>query len=78
MFEVLECSWHELLAAFEAASDFDGLLAAHKAFLGAVVQKALLGPGDEPIYQSLKALFEANKGEVPPTLGLGLGSRSGL
>ena len=27
---------------------------------------------------SVKALFEANKGEVAPTLGLGLGSGLGL
>eukprot|EP00908_Phaeocystis_cordata_P018531 Transcript_29992.p1 GENE.Transcript_29992~~Transcript_29992.p1 ORF type:complete len:577 (+),score=304.80 Transcript_29992:1475-3205(+) len=59
MFEVLECSWQTLLEELDAASDFDGLLRAHRAFLEAVVQKALLGPDEESIYIALKGVFEA-------------------
>ena len=59
MFEVLECSWQTLLSELESASDLDALLHAHTSFLDAIVQKALLAPGDEPIYEALKAVFEA-------------------
>ena len=57
--QVLECSWQTLLSELAAASDLDTLLHAHSSFLDAIVQKALLGPGDEPIYEALKAVFEA-------------------
>ena len=59
MHEVIECSWSELLAGLDAAHDLDGLIAAHSSFLSAIATKALLGPENEPMRLSLKALFEA-------------------
>ncbi|EOD41697.1 hypothetical protein EMIHUDRAFT_460965 [Emiliania huxleyi CCMP1516] len=58
MFEVIQCSWEELVAALAAASDLDGLIGAHSAFLSAVVQKAMLGPENAPLLEALDALFE--------------------
>ena len=55
---MIQCSWEGLVAALAAASDLDGLIGAHSAFLSAVVQKAMLGPENAPLLEALDALFE--------------------
>jgi len=58
MFEVLECSWHEMMEQMASASDLDSLISAHNSFLEAVIQKALLGSENAEVSKCLKALFE--------------------
>jgi gamma-tubulin complex component 3 len=58
MFEVIECSWKEMMDSFDAAANLDDLIGAHDAFLGSVLKKALLTRDDAPLLRTLKALFE--------------------
>ena len=58
MFEVVECSWSQLMERFDAADELDELIAAHADFLGGIVQKALLGPENLEVLATLRALFE--------------------
>ena len=58
MFEVLEHSWLEFTAAMGSAADLDGLIAAHEAYLDAIVAKALLGDRSALVAQQLGSLFD--------------------
>ncbi len=42
MFEVLECSWQELVLDMKSASDLDQLVAAHAKYLNTIMGKSLL------------------------------------
>ena len=41
-FEVLECSWDELLTKVQSASDLDDVIAAHQVFIDTIVTRCLL------------------------------------
>ncbi|XP_060553963.1 gamma-tubulin complex component 3 homolog [Ruditapes philippinarum] len=41
-FEVLECSWHELLSKVREAEDLDCVIAAHETFLDTIITRCLL------------------------------------
>jgi len=58
MFEVLECSWEELMRQISTATQLDTVIGAHRTFLQAVVEKALLSAENAALYSSLKGLFE--------------------
>ena len=58
MFEVLEHSWQEFTTAMAAATDLDGVIAAHEAYLEAVIARALLGDRSSLVAQHLGALFD--------------------
>lgn len=59
MFEVIECESLVLHERLHAATDLDGLLAAHGQFLASLTQKAMLSAEDEPMHRALVALFDA-------------------
>ena len=57
-FEVVECSWDKFSTQLDEATDLDGLIAAHTAFVSSVVSKALLEPSMSDIFETLKSIFE--------------------
>ena len=59
MFEVIECASVEFATALSAATDLDGVLGAHHAFLANIETKAMLRPGDEPMHIALVRLFDS-------------------
>lgn len=59
MFEVIECASLELHKQLEAATDLDGLLAAHGHYLSSITQKAMLSAEDEAMHRALVALFDS-------------------
>jgi gamma-tubulin complex component 3 len=59
MFEVLECSWDALQAALDGAADLDEVIAAHDAFLQALVSKSLVARSHAPLFGALSQIFEA-------------------
>ncbi len=42
VFQVLECSWNELMGKIGNAKDVDEVIAAHNVFLSNVMERALL------------------------------------
>jgi len=58
VFEVLECSWHELLKAVETAEDLDQLIKAHGQFLETIVAHAMLGPESKAMLSQLRSIFD--------------------
>ena len=42
LFQVLECSWHELLIKVKEAEDLDNVIAAHETFLDTIINRCLL------------------------------------
>ena len=42
VFQVLECSWHELLIKVKEAEDLDNVIAAHETFLDTIINRCLL------------------------------------
>lgn len=58
MFEVLETSWDQLQDAFRKAKNLDALIAAHDAYLTAVMEKALLGVRSQPLAKQLAQMFD--------------------
>ncbi|KAL1528856.1 hypothetical protein AB1Y20_010179 [Prymnesium parvum] len=57
-FEVIECSWDDLLRKLSAASEFEELLAAHREFMAALRSKALLGPETATLHETLKGICD--------------------
>ncbi|KAI9138608.1 Spc98 family-domain-containing protein [Paraphysoderma sedebokerense] len=60
LFEVLECSWAELLKQIqESATDLDMLIGAHNKYLNNIISRGLLsGNGDQNLLPRLMKLFE--------------------
>merc|ERR1719272_1374901 len=54
MFEVLECSWSDLLADIKELHDLDQLIAAHEKFLSALVTRTFLGEGSKDMLSQLR------------------------
>ena len=48
--QVLECSWDALQAALDGAADLDEVIAAHDAFLQALVSKSLVARSHAPLF----------------------------
>jgi gamma-tubulin complex component 3 len=59
MFEVIECAWVQLDESLSGATDLEGVLEAHNAFLGDIERKAMLRREDERMHLALKALFDS-------------------
>ena len=57
--QVIECESLVLHERLHAATDLDGLLAAHGQFLASLTQKAMLGAEDEMMHRALVSLFDA-------------------
>jgi len=58
VFEVLECSWHDLTKAVSEAKDLDQVIAAHSRFLTDVTTRALLGPESKAMLSQLRSIFD--------------------
>ena len=58
MFEVLEDAWSRLQGSLDSATDMDALIAAHDAYLDAIMAKALLTPELEAINEHLHAVYD--------------------
>lgn len=57
-FEVLECSWDELLTKVKEAEDFDNVIAAHQVFLNTVISRCLLDEQSRDILTQLRTIFD--------------------
>ena len=58
MFEVLEVSWAYFSEEMDEAKDLDDLLSAHEKYLGAILEKSLLGEKSKEINGTLFALLD--------------------
>ncbi|CAA6664252.1 unnamed protein product [Spirodela intermedia] len=58
MFEVLEVSWAHFSEEMDGSKDLDDLLAAHEKYLGAILEKSLLGEKSKEINRTLFALLD--------------------
>ena len=58
MFEVLECSWAELLENLEDPSTLDHVIAAHQTFLDSIMSGALLEEDLHTILKQVRAIFD--------------------
>ena len=58
VFEVLECSYDEFLAAAAKATDLDDIIVAHGDFLAAVMSKALLEKNAQPMLSQLRSICD--------------------
>lgn len=61
MFEVMEASWTNLVAAIDEARDLDELVEAHTTYLNNIVEKALMGASDSKrrMVHHLLQIFES-------------------
>lgn len=57
-FEVLECSWHELLNKVHEAEDLDCVIAAHETFLDTILTRCLLDEQSRGILTQLRTIFD--------------------
>lgn len=57
-FEVLECSWDELLKKVKDAEDLDQIIAAHQEFLDAITTRSLLHQESKDILTQLRTIFD--------------------
>jgi gamma-tubulin complex component 3 len=57
-FEVLECSWDELLCKVKDAEDLDHIIAAHQEFLDAITTRSLLDQQSHGILTQLRTIFD--------------------
>ncbi|XP_076435742.1 gamma-tubulin complex component 3 homolog [Babylonia areolata] len=57
-FEVLECSWDELLHKVQEAADLDHIIAAHQVFLDTVLCRCLLDEKSREILTQLRTIFD--------------------
>ncbi|XP_048249999.1 gamma-tubulin complex component 3 homolog [Haliotis rufescens] len=57
-FEVLECSWDELLTKVREAEDLDYIIAAHQVFLDTIVSRCLLDDKSRAILTQLRTIFD--------------------
>ncbi|CAG9463000.1 unnamed protein product [Pedinophyceae sp. YPF-701] len=56
-FEVLDAAWGEFEERLGAAVNLDAVIAAHDAWLGAVLERTMLGEGAEVVMRELRALL---------------------
>lgn len=57
-FEVLECSWDELLHKVQEAGDLDHIIAAHQVFLDTILCRCLLDEKSRDILTQLRTIFD--------------------
>lgn len=57
-FEVLECSWDELVTKVKEAEDLDYIIAAHQVFLDSIISKCLLDEQSRSILTQLRTIFD--------------------
>ncbi|XP_050408701.1 gamma-tubulin complex component 3 homolog [Patella vulgata] len=57
-FEVLECSWDELLTKVHGAEDLDHIIAAHQVFQDTVISRCLLDEKSRAILTQLRTIFD--------------------
>ncbi|PVD18317.1 hypothetical protein C0Q70_20866 [Pomacea canaliculata] len=57
-FEVLECSWDELLRKVREARDLDHIIAAHQVFLDMILCRCLLDEKSRDILTQLRTIFD--------------------
>ena len=57
-FEVMECSWDELMKRLKTAENLDEVIDAHDEFLNSVVRRALLGELSRDLLTQLRAIYD--------------------
>lgn len=57
-FEVMECSWDELIQKMSKASDIDQLIEAQESFLSTVVSRSMLDVESQNLSEQLRAIYE--------------------
>ncbi|CAH0557143.1 unnamed protein product [Brassicogethes aeneus] len=57
LFEVLECSWAEMLNQVNKAESLDDIINAHRTFLGSVKKGVLLDPEYREIFNALNSIY---------------------
>ncbi|XP_063428791.1 gamma-tubulin complex component 3 homolog isoform X1 [Mytilus trossulus] len=57
-FEVLECTWDELLTKVKEAEDLDYIIAAHQQFLDTITARCLLDEQSREILTQLRTIFD--------------------
>ncbi|CAH1785133.1 unnamed protein product [Owenia fusiformis] len=57
-FEVLECSWDELLSKVTSGEDLDYVIAAHQEFLDTIITRSLLDEKSRGILTQLRVIFD--------------------
>lgn len=57
-FEVLECSWADLLKEVEIAKDLDEVIVAHRQFLETIMKRCLLDQGSQNLLTQLRSIFD--------------------
>ncbi|KAH9120211.1 hypothetical protein LEN26_011226 [Aphanomyces euteiches] len=58
MFEVLETSWHTLVKELNQATNLDGLIEAHAAYLQRIKANAFITDENQALLQALKGIFD--------------------
>ncbi len=57
-FEVMECSWAELMKRLRTAENLDEVIDAHEEFLNSVIRRALLGELSKDLLTQLRAIYD--------------------
>ena len=57
-FEVMECSWAELMKHLKNAENLDEVIDAHEEFLNSVIRRALLGEGSRDLLTQIRAIYD--------------------
>ena len=57
-FEVMECSWDELIQKLHNAENLDEVIEAHEEFLNSVTRRALLGDNYKDLLEQLRAVYD--------------------
>ncbi|XP_053214852.1 gamma-tubulin complex component 3-like [Panonychus citri] len=57
-FEVMECSWDELIRKMEKASDIDQLIEAQEKFLSTVISRSMLDAESQSLSEQLRAIYD--------------------
>ncbi|XP_074605718.1 gamma-tubulin complex component 3 homolog [Brevipalpus obovatus] len=57
-FEVMECSWDELIRKMEKASDIDQLIEAQESFLTTVISRSMLDSESQSLAEQLRAIYD--------------------
>ena len=57
-FEVMECSWAELMKQLKSAENLDEVIEGHEAFLDNVVRRALLGEFSKDLLTQIRVIYD--------------------
>ena len=57
-FEVMECSWAELMKRLKSAENLDEVIEAHQEFLNSVMRRALLGESSRDLLHQIRAIYD--------------------